>query len=488
MRWFRRWCREKSVSQTKLKDGNFEATVSSTTSLSAGQQSSDDEAFRQNIRTAVVVDSDCHRLMTKNQDTKPIEATKTTISESITTTAESCRANTSKRLHDKNCTDSSAIERVNYASSTSGNGDGETSAVYSLRTHRTSLIACGDSKRSTGLSDCDSDFGDGACCIGYSSTSLTATLPSVRSSQQNLERQARQLENFISDFDESDTDEDFARRTRSQTRPHALNKDDLLSEWVVVTIESSAESLCERGTSTTASSSSTSDHTFQYYSQLSKVNRRDINDNILIGKISPSDSTLIDQNSSTFADAFDAEDGEQDYGLFHSRHSTAQRILRIFKFLDFKIKTGRRPIESTNLNLRTHEWITVDDCDSVKVPRDPSSSKATMTMKTELLTSTWLAGDHCRLSSFSTTPQEPKRMPTMAELFGLNDYGDFILCVDHIPEEKGFGFLMRRNKEIYHKCSIAKEIKEANHITWMTLKQIWYDFVDAFYDKCRGEF
>lgn len=53
-----------------------------------------------------------------------------------------------------------------------------------------------------------------------------------------------------------------------------------------------------------------------------------------------------------------------------------------------------------------------------------------------------------------------KSNASIADTFGLNDFGDIIIHMDHISEETGFGFVARHKRELYRNVPRGEEVYE----------------------------
>lgn len=91
---------------------------------------------------------------------------------------------------------------------------------------------------------------------------------------------------------------------------------------------------------------------------------------------------------------------------------------------------------------------------------------------------------HNEFSPIPTTDHTPESIP---EYFGLSDQGDIIINIDHISEEKGYGFMMRRKKEIYRKVPYGEEVCEKDFFHFGSIKKMFKSFSDKICKCYRGE-
>lgn len=96
---------------------------------------------------------------------------------------------------------------------------------------------------------------------------------------------------------------------------------------------------------------------------------------------------------------------------------------------------------------------------------------------------------HSAFTSISTVKSSSKYCTTesIPEYFGLSDQGDIIINIDHISEEKGFGFMMRRKKEVYRKVPYGEEVCEKVFFSLGSIKKMFKSFGDKICECYRGE-
>lgn len=96
---------------------------------------------------------------------------------------------------------------------------------------------------------------------------------------------------------------------------------------------------------------------------------------------------------------------------------------------------------------------------------------------------------HSAFTSISTVTSSSRYYTTesIPEYFGLSDQGDIIINIDHISEEKGFGFILRRKKEVYRKVPYGEEVCEKVFFSLGPIKKMYKSFSDKMCKCCRGE-
>lgn len=90
-------------------------------------------------------------------------------------------------------------------------------------------------------------------------------------------------------------------------------------------------------------------------------------------------------------------------------------------------------------------------------------------------------------SSISSSKSNLNDLP-VEQYFGLNECGDIIIHVDHICENEGFGFMMRRKKQLYKNVAVGKEVQEKkfNGIR-MAIKNFFKEIMSVVRKSCCGE-
>lgn len=198
------------------------------------------------------------------------------------------------------------------------------------------------------------------------------------------------------------------------------------------------------------------------------------------------------------------------YGITCSHCRGLQRLLRFFGILDFNIKTGItfNDLYATSYT-STASFINMN-CYTKNIANLKSSDFHGSFLSSEsILSSDTMSSDidirsqetcsskkkfnlffgHSAFTSISTVDSSSKYHTTesIPEYFGLSDRGDIIINIDHISEEKGFGFMMRRKKEIYHKVPYGEEVSENFLFNLGSIKKVFKSFSDKICKCYRGE-
>lgn len=309
---------------------------------------------------------------------------------------------------------------------------------------------------------------------------------SLKGNHQYLHRRVRELEHFISTIGEESTtawttvnfdqNTNDGQHSSDSTPPPSGNEHSISIDWVVVSLELERVSVYEyrfddeeRRTSAVEPES----HPHQ------------------------SCSTLSEHDTIVAAE----------YGLFRSRNRTIQYLLWFIKLFDINIKTGvlcpsPSPSPATvggtamksNVSLYSSRYVSADSLYSAHdqcvelnylMQHEPScSQKMPSKGSNDRLASSPLVQS---LRSSDTNIASPK-VPSIPEYFGLNDYGDIVIHVDHVCEEKGFGFKMHRKKSVYRKIVRGKEITEKKYSFKVAMKRFFKELISAFCECCRGEY
>lgn len=221
-----------------------------------------------------------------------------------------------------------------------------------------------------------------------------------------------------------------------------------------------------------------------------------------------------------------------DYGWCRLQHRTYQLFLWFVKLFDSNIKTGTpcpsassSPQSSTSataaassstlplsvneatmkstLSLILRRFISTDSLYSINEQRvemnylsqhdanclhKMSSSKGSLdvlTSSTPLVHSLYAS----ETNSVGSVVASAKSSASIPEYFGLNDYGDIIIHVDHVHEEKGFGFKMHRKKIASYRHTVVrgKEVTEKKFCFKSAMKRFFKEVVTTFNECCRGE-
>lgn len=316
-----------------------------------------------------------------------------------------------------------------------------------------------------------------------------------------LQRRIKELEYFITEIE---------TRVKSTTTPDANQNlrrcrvcdEQPLTDWVIVSIELKPITSCEsfsddeRSSSITkaSSSSSTASSTFvQYYTTSEFSDRKTI---VTVHQC-PSNYSL---NNRGLYERTSQSSSLQEYGINETNSCAIERFLCFVRFLDLNIQTGTpslfdaiavEAIDTTpsctsgssdsamkfsSISTSARRECHSSDSIFLKDPMYPefnyllqepcSSSKHSNVLTAQMF--------HNSLSSISTI--DSLKTPYIAalnycstesipEYFGLNECGDIIIHIDHICEEKGFGFLLGRKKKVYCDVPYGEEVYEKPKFT-----------------------
>lgn len=213
---------------------------------------------------------------------------------------------------------------------------------------------------------------------------------------------------------------------------------------------------------------------------------------------------------------------QQDYGIsyYPTSKSKLRRLIRFLKIFDCGIRSGI-PVSciietsslsssSTNIkidkmkfndsistlnerNFLSSDSLFTNDCDNIysdytsyALQEPCSSDKKVNPFATPMIHSTYTS-----ITTIDSIKSQAKYLSieSIPQYFGLNEYGDIIINIDHICEEKGFGFMMRRKKEIYRKIPYGEEVYEkyGSGIA-VACKRIFKTLTSTFWKCNRGEF
>lgn len=377
------------------------------------------------------------------------------------------------------------------------NGNGEncgSSVQKSKETRRRKIIIVrqnsGTEYEDTDQNQVENSITDSNCNVRH------RTRAPLTPSQRILRKRARELEHFISDIAEkentsennsSDDDDDKEQENLPVTEYQSSER--RFSDWVVVSIElehetpSNEEQLANQQL-TDQQLNNRIDN--QYYTT-SEISHTDENSTVVTLHRSHPSSINFDQHQ------------QEDYGLFHSRNRTVRRLLSLFKFLDFDIKTGSVSVNDldadhhhTTPTLNTHTpQNTTQICKlpSSSIQTQPSCSNTNMGgKKIEMLPSQILLTPQSSISTSSLRSMEASdRAIGLDQFYGLTDDGDIIIHMEHIQEDKGVGFITRRSKPIYKKVKVGTEMREKKYRIAFTLKCLFQQLIDTIYYGCRSK-
>lgn len=198
------------------------------------------------------------------------------------------------------------------------------------------------------------------------------------------------------------------------------------------------------------------------------------------------------------------------YGITCSQSRCFQRIFWIFGIFDINIKIGT-PFNDLYANsyVSTASFINMN-CYTKNIANLKSSEFHGSFLSSEsILSSDTMPSDiafrlqepcsskiqfnyflgHSAFTSISAVDSTSKyhKTESIPEYFGLSDQGDIIINIDHISEEKGFGFMMRRKKEVYRKVPYGEEMCEKEFFNLGSIIKMFKSLSDKFCKCYRGE-
>lgn len=333
-----------------------------------------------------------------------------------------------------------------------------------------------------------------------------------------LQRRVRELEYFISEIEtairiNTTSLSATSSGTAEKSSTCRLCDDQPLTDWVIVSIEfQPCESISNGDHHTTVTESSNS---IQYYTTSEFCDRKTI---VTIhqcpSNYSLNDRRLYEHQSQSLS--------QHDYGKYHSHNCCAiQRLLWFVRFLDFNIQTGTPSTDTVAAEVAS----TAASCPSLSDPtamrynnsistsirsgyhstdsiffkepmypefnyllQEPSSSNKHSNVLTAQMIQNSLSSistSNSMKSSFKT-PSKCYSTESIPEYFGLNECGDIIIHVDHICEEKGFGFLVGRKKKLYCDVPYGEEVNEKPKFSLTTAVRGFFQTMSSTFFKCAG--
>lgn len=314
---------------------------------------------------------------------------------------------------------------------------------------------------------------------------------SLKGNHQYLHRRVRELEHFISTIGEDSTtawttvnfeqDTYDGQHNSDPSPPPSSNEHSISIDWVIVSLELERVSVCEY--------------------RFDDENRRT---SAVEPESHPHQSSSTPSEHDTIVAA--------DYGLFRSRNRTIHYLLWFIKLFDINIKTGAlcpSPSPSSSpvtvadtamkstVSLYSSRYVSADSLYSVNdqcvelnylMQHEPScSQKMPSKGSADRLAGSPFAHSLRSSDTNIASPKIPSN-PSIPEYFGLNDYGDIVIHVDHVCEEKGFGFKMHRKKSVYRKIVRGKEVTEKKYSFKVAMKRFFKEMISAFCECCRGEY
>lgn len=272
-----------------------------------------------------------------------------------------------------------------------------------------------------------------------------------------------------------------------------------LNDWVVVSVELKPIAQCESSLDEEQIHYlNESALTVQYYTscEYNNIDRRPI--------------VTLHHCSSNFA-AKTAENchyqKRKGYGIFRSANRKLQQLLRFVKLLNINIKTGTTLSDSSsngtsavsiNMNYSTLKLKNLKPIDYKGQFISTKSICRLGTLKKKFenrLQEPCTSSKNCNFTldqnGFSKDSMKSSsaciETNSIPEYFGLNEDGDIIIHLDHICEEKGFGFMMRRKKELYRKVPFGEEVYEKDCFSLGTIKKFFKSIGDKICKCYRGK-
>lgn len=310
-----------------------------------------------------------------------------------------------------------------------------------------------------------------------------------------LQRRINELEYFIADIE--------TRVKSSDQNTCRVCDDQRLTDWVIVSIElksirTSCESLSD---DEHLSSCSASSSIVQYYTTSEFRNKQTV---VTVHQC-PTDHLLSDRELYEFS-------RQSEYGTFHSHNCMLERLLCCLKFLDFNIKTGTPssdlfPADSscssrsdstmkfTSISLPHRSDFQSSDSVFLKDPMYPEfnyllQEPCSSSKHSNMLTAQMIHNSFSSISSMDSLkssfhiPTKCYSIESIPEYFGLNECGDIIIHIDHICEEKGFGFLMGRKKKLYCDVPTGEEVYETPKFSLKFAVKRFFSAMSDTFCKC----
>lgn len=542
MQWYRRLCKEKFASQSKL-DGMVDKQLKNSKqaidvchhecikkcrSMHIPSNAMDDTSdSSENTQIEIIVTPPPSTMTTTAKQMKRMPAT-TTILKQSTDKKPSGHVNGDDNRRSIDIVLQSANDDGSNNVNVHGNGENKNALSKSKETRRQKKIIvvrnnnnnCRSQiseSRIIGHSISNSSTGQ-HCINGISNCTTTDDSNgcqctencSLNGNHRNLRRRVRDLENFISTIgDENETNEWTAIKNQQNTYDDAgsdpalksasLDHEQILLDWVIVTLELERVSVCEYRFDDEEQCSCAQPESHFQFCTTSEYSERNDSTIITLHRY----SSLISLAQRDFGVHQTAKrrrevcnDTAYDYGLFHSRNRMIQCLLWFIKFLDFNIKTGSVcPSTATiddsdmksSMSIYSSRYVSADSLYSVSDQRvefnylmhEPCCSQK---MPSNITNSPLV---HSVCSSEANIAETSVSIP---DYFGLNDYGDIIIHVDHVGEEKGFGFKMHRKKNVYRNVVRGKEVTEKKINFKVAMKRFFKELISTFCECCHGEY
>lgn len=513
MQWFRRLCKEKFGSRSKSDAGAVNTLTTQKlknlsqkndncrrecsekcgeSSISCADGKDSEHAQTETVLTAATTSTAKHRLKQMTATTAKLKqlTDKKTTAPINDGDVDDTRRSSSIDIEQSSNDDGSANVNVN------GNGENDIALSKSEETRRKTkknILVRNSDRESIGSVNVDVGSSTSRCDDSNGRQSLNGN-------HQYLHRRVRELEHFISTIGEENTtawtavkNEHISNESQHSSEcttppPHSGNEHPILVDWVIVSLELERVSV----------------HEYRFDDECQRTSAAKPESH----PQQPCISSTEHDTHTTHATAPTAATSN-DYGPFHSRNRTIQYLLWFMKLFDFNIKTGSlcpSPSASafsaiaddtamkSNVSLYSSRYVSADSLYSVSDQRvelnymmqhEPGCShKLASKESIDLLDGMPLVHSLCTSEASMATP----KFASIPEYFGLNDYGDIIIHVDHVGEEKGFGFKMHRKKSVYRKIVRGKEVSEKKYGFKVAMKRFFKELISAFCECCRGEY
>lgn len=162
---------------------------------------------------------------------------------------------------------------------------------------------------------------------------------------------------------------------------------------------------------------------------------------------------------------------EDEYGIFHSPVSYERVIPKIPEAcypvgFDHDIECGL-PFDNQIYLVSAYEEIMEETLQGASVPSTPILCRKKLNTSAELLEEKVDALGKSLMGPLMTAVPKPIRKNTefsVQKLFGLSDDGDVCINIDHITEERGYGFMLKKSRRVYRNVEEGSEINESHLI------------------------
>lgn len=162
---------------------------------------------------------------------------------------------------------------------------------------------------------------------------------------------------------------------------------------------------------------------------------------------------------------------EDEYGIFYSPVSYDRVIPKIPEAcyavgFDHDIECGLA-FDNQIYLVSAYEEIMEETLQGASVPSTPIVCRKKLNTSAELLEEKVDALGKSLMGPLMTAVPKPIRKNTefsVQKLFGLSDDGDICINIDHIPEERGYGFMLKKSRRVYRSVEEGAEINESHLI------------------------